>query len=122
MASAVPTFPASLYHPMRADAVRQMRCVIASLTEAPAVLDFTRSGVLLEATARLPCGTEHVCRFSVDDRSISLPARVTHMRYQPPAGGRVLYQIGLAFRISSGEHRRALDCLTRLLGLKLLDA
>jgi hypothetical protein len=120
MPSAVPTTPASIYHPGRADAVQQMKCAMPSQATEPAVLDFNRVGVLLEAETRLRIGTEHLCQFQVAGQSIFLPARVTHMRYQPPVGGRGLYQIGLAFLLTSAEHCRSLETLTTLLGLRLL--
>ena len=120
MASAAPTVPASVFHAERADVVRQLQCAVSSLANGVAVLDFTRGGVLLEAATRLRIGTEHLCQFKLKDRSIFLPARVTHTRYTPPQGGHGLYQIGLAFRLTSAEHCRALETLTTLLGLRFL--
>ena len=93
-----------------------------SLANESAVLDLTRGGVLLEAATRLRIGTEHLCQFRVNGQSIFLPARVTHTRYQPPTAGQALYQIGLAFRLTSAQHCRALDTLTTLLGLRFVGA
>lgn len=120
MASLAPTVPASVFHAARADVIQQMTCALPSLANDIMVLEFTRGGVLLEASGRLRIGSEHLCEFTFAGRSVSLPARVTHTRYQPPDGQRAPYQIGLAFRLTSRDHLKALETLSTLLGLKLL--
>jgi hypothetical protein len=95
---------------------------MSALPDDPAVLDFTRGGLLLEASARLGIGTQQICRLTYQGQSVSLPARVTHMRYQPPHGGRPVYQIGLEFRLTSTEDNQSLQTLSTLLGLKALAA
>jgi len=116
MATGVPTAPASVFHAGRADAIRQVRCVLSALASPPAVLDLTRGGVLLDVASPLRIGSHHVCQFSVGDQSVRLPARVTHTRSLRGGGGAASLQVGLAFRLTSRRDDAALERLARLIG------
>jgi hypothetical protein len=120
MFPSAPTMPASLLHAARAEAVQQVQCAINAFDNAPAVLDLTRGGVLLEAANLLRIGTQHLCQFRIAGESICLPAKVTHTRYQRSLDGPAIFHVGLAFLLLSDQHWAALEKLTSLLGLRAI--
>jgi len=110
MSFAVPTKPVDSASD-RLGAIRDVKCTVASLQAPVAVLNLTRSGVLVEAAEPLRVGSQHIGVFAIDKQRLEFQLRVTHLQSSPGASRHAGHRIGLAFHLRSGRDYESLDRL-----------
>lgn len=111
MFTGVPTKPATTWHGERVNGVRRAACVIPTLNAEITLLDVNRCGALIEASAPLRVGSNHVTHFTFEGVDYVLPVRAVHSTSRFRVGEPTRYRIGLTFRTSTSAEWHTLDRL-----------